>query len=59
MAIDLGQFMQVKVARFEELGDEFAGIGCNWRIHLYLFFSLLSEGEFLIACCGILFNVCF
>jgi hypothetical protein len=22
-------------------------------------FSLLSEGEFLIACCGILFNVCF
>jgi hypothetical protein len=59
MAIDLCQFMQMKVVLFEDLGDGFAGIGCNWRIHFYLFFSLLSEGEFLIACCGILFKCVF
>jgi hypothetical protein len=49
----------VKVVLFEELGDGFAGNGCNWRIHFYLFFSLLSEGEFTIACCGILFKCVF
>jgi hypothetical protein len=46
MAIDLGQFMQVKVELFEELGDEFAGIGCNWRIHFYLFYLFFLKVSF-------------
>jgi hypothetical protein len=46
MAIDLGQFMQMKVVLFEELGDGFAGIGCNWRIHFYLFILFFLKVSF-------------